>query len=118
MPEPKIREQLSAIRQVIADTRKGELSWTATGRENFFASRVGRDQSLLGREDDGLIEIQFMTDDRPEFTVRLAQLGASAEPTNDELSRDGLLSLLFDEVQRYVNPGDGENAMRRFTQRE
>jgi hypothetical protein len=114
---PKVRDQLQAIRQVLFETRKRELEWSETGTEGQFTSRVGRDQALLGRDDDGVVVLQFMTEGRPDFTVRLEQLGPDAQATDEELSRDGLLELLLNNVENQVHPHGGENAMSRFTQR-
>ena len=118
MHEPRLSEQITSLHQVLSDTRKRELHWTETGTEGTYTSTVGRESALLFRGDDGLIVLQFMTSDRPDWTVRLSQLGDEAHPTDEETVRDGLLSLLFDKVEDLTHPERSQNSMARFTRKE
>lgn len=112
--EPRVREQITSLKQMLAETDKGELEWAETGSEGVYTSIVGSNEALLERDEDGLIVLRFMTRDRPDWTVKLCQLAPGADPSEEEVSRDAFLALLFDRVEMRVNPGGGGNAMSSF----
>ena len=114
MREPRVKEQIASLRQMLSETNKGELEWAETGSERVYTCVVGSNEALLERDEDSLIVLRFMTKDRPDWTVRLRQLAPGADPSEEETSRDALLALLFDRVELRVNPDGGGSAMTNF----
>lgn len=117
MREPRIRDQLAAVRSILRDTRKRELEWTWTGdeeSEGSYTSKRDTDVATLDRTEEELVRLRFLTADRPEWSVEIIQLGSATEPSKDEEDRDGLLALLYDLVSQQVG-GRDTNAMLRFT---
>jgi len=112
MREPKLRDQIQSVRQILADTRKGELRWTETGERESYKAIRQHDGAQLERDDDGMLVIRFMTDDRPDWAVTIRQLGGDAEPTIDEDARDGLLLLLWDAVEKQLGPEHTDSMLR------
>lgn len=112
MREPRVKDQLRAIRQLWRETTKGEAQWSPTGSEDSYKS-IRRDEiAILERTEEGFVRLKFSTRGREDYTVQLEELPSYAQASQDEEDRDAWLSKLWLEVTRDIDRS--ANAMDRF----